>query len=217
MEPLQAPAAGRPSRPRIVAIGASVLVVIALVVTGVLVLGRSTSTGPTGSAPGSSLTGTRWTLVALTADGREILLGPEPQCVLAFDSSTQISLDDGLNAMGGQYQLTATGFSTRTMASTAVGYDGSDPNRVATIAAMDAIAFRENVDVNEVQARRRDDRLVISVGTYRLTFIRAGDAPTPGPVQSTSGAPTEAGRSGPPEAGDASSSAGFSGSASPGQ
>jgi hypothetical protein len=206
----------RPARLRTAALaGASALVVLALVIGGVLIFGRGSSGGHD-TAGGASYAGTSWTLSALTENGTPIQLPAKSDATLAFPSRTDIGLNDSVNYLNGKYDVTSSGFSTHDIATTLAAYGGSDPNVVAMIAAIDAIGYRENAEVNMVDAHRQGGQLVVNAGKYQLTFDRGADvapssqgASTTAPASSANigngarGTDSEAGSS-PPYSGPAS-------------
>jgi hypothetical protein len=87
-----------------------------------------------------------------------------------------------VNALSGRFTKFADGFEVRDVGSTAVGYSGSDPHRVAAIAAFNTLTYGNRDGVTQSSpARNRvvsadETRLVIQAGALRLTFERTGPA-----------------------------------------
>ncbi|MCU1657976.1 MAG: hypothetical protein JWO57_2632, partial [Pseudonocardiales bacterium] len=102
---------------------------------------RSTTSAAALSTSLASLAGTAWRLTAI-ADGTEtIALTNSGRPELDFGHDGTIVLDDTVNTLSAKYTVDDGGITTSDAASTAVAYAGSDPTRVATIAAVDSLVY----------------------------------------------------------------------------
>jgi hypothetical protein len=79
---------------------------------------------------------------------------------------------DGTNVLSGTYTLTATGFTTNIRITTLVAYGNEDRGRLATIAAIGALTDVHSAVPTgvSVSAQRGDQKLLLTVAKYELTF-----------------------------------------------
>ena len=108
----------------------------------------------------------------------------------------QILVSTGVNALSGRFTVSAGGFEVREVGTTFVLYSGTDPQRLAAIAALNTLAYGNREGVTPPRPAHNDvvssdgTRLVIQAGPLRLAFERAGLATTDRPdLPTASGKP----------------------------
>ena len=161
-----------------------------LAVAGLLIAGASacrsapqeeSAPSPTASAI-AAVIGHQWRLTQVTASGRKLDV---PDSLVATFQLTPDGLflaSDSVNALSGAYTATRTGFAVTHTATTLVGYAGTDPTRLAVIAAMNAVLLREG----SVRAETSGSTLTLIAPNYQLSFREAGPAVTHPPPSPTS-------------------------------
>jgi heat shock protein HslJ len=141
---------------------------------GLAACGSATSAKPV--MPG--FTGYVWQVVAISHDAKVTSIPARLQVTLRFSPGGQFGANDSVNFHSGTYRTTGDGFTTSDLSSTLVGYAGRDP---AVLLAVNAIgSFGSGLHAT---VQLTADRLVVSVGSYRLTCQRRGrqaDVPSPG-------------------------------------
>ena len=134
------------------------------------------SAAPANSAsPG--FTGYDWQVVAIGHGGKVTAIPARLGVALQFWPGGQFGANDGINFSSGTYRTTGDGFTADVVAGTANGYAGNDPDISLAIRAM--LSFDGGA---RATVRLTGDRLVVNVGSYTLTSLRAGlptDAPAP--------------------------------------
>lgn len=128
------------------------------------------------SSAASEAVGYRWLLTSVrTADGVIDTAAMAPEAWLDLRSDGELICSDGINALSGGYELTTTGLETHVHGKTLVGYDGRDPERVAVIAAIGALADLTGEDRPVgVAANVVEHELVLVVPECELVLRRAG-------------------------------------------
>ena len=140
--------------------------------TGTVAVDAPVMTG-SGSVPQSTYVGPRWQLVEVSHEGTRHTVPTEVGAWIRFDPSGRLQLNDGVNAASGGFTATPEGFRRTEMASTLVGYAGSDPVRLAVIDGMGAVlGFGPEAEDDVVSARMSSERLVLGVDGYELSFER---------------------------------------------
>jgi heat shock protein HslJ len=115
-----------------------------------------------------------WQVVAISHDGVNTSIPARLQVALQFSRGGRFGGNDSVNTFSGTYRATDGGFTASDLSATAVGYAGHDP---AVLLAVRAIAsFGNGV---RATVKLTADRLVVGVGSYTLTCLRRGFAPTP--------------------------------------
>ena len=132
---------------------------------------------PVGTA--AAYLGRQWRLVSLREGGKTVTVPASYGATVAFGDDGSLLMSDSVNALSGPFTVTADGFSTHSMSSTAVGYAGRDPVRLAVVRAIDAIAFRaDGVDQPvPVRAAVSGAQLLLTAGGYPMAFALVGPAP----------------------------------------
>jgi hypothetical protein len=90
-------------------------------------------------------------------------------------------MSDSVNAISARFTPNADGFEVTDPGTTAVAYGGSDPQRLAAIAAFGCLACgsREGTGHGPAEARVvsiDNERLVLDTGPLQLEFERTGPA-----------------------------------------
>jgi heat shock protein HslJ len=130
--------------------------------------GSSTPPKPTASASSVSAGfAGHWTVVAIGHAGKVTTIPARFNVDLRFSPDGRFTADDPVNSHSGTFRLTDGGFTTSTLASTAVGYVGHDPVILLSQSAM--MAFGNG---DRATAQVTGNRLVVSVGSYTLTCLR---------------------------------------------
>lgn len=140
--------------------------------------------------------GARWLLSSVDADGKHVSVPASYKVTIEFRTDGGLGMSDSVNYFVGHYTPTAAGFITSGIGSTLALYAGDDAIRKIAIAAMETIAYGPMTDGRSAPsvtstAHLTDDRhLVITAASYRLTFVRSGNASTaqqPPPTRTTGG------------------------------
>jgi hypothetical protein len=110
----------------------------------------------------------KWQVEAITVDGTTTLVPPTANAWATFSAEGGVRLHDTANTIGGVFSAVKGGFSVRDASTTLAYYGGPDPVRLLVVAA-----FRAMVVAERVAASVRDDRLTVTVGEFRIVFMRA--------------------------------------------
>jgi heat shock protein HslJ len=153
-----------------------------LALAGVCIAATSLALSACGSATSArsvspGFTGYDWQVVAISHGGKVTSIPARMQVALQFSPGGQFGANDSINFHSGTYRATSDGFTTSDLASTAVGYVGSDPAILLAESAIESFGTGVRATV-----KLTGDRLVVSVGSYMLTCQRGGsqaDAPAP--------------------------------------
>lgn len=171
----------RPSRAAAI-VGAIVAVAAVGVTAGLLETGSS---GP-GLSPrrtatnATSYVGYTWRLTSITTQGQTTAIPDTIRADIAFPPSGLLVLRGAINTVSGRYQITQSGFVPYNLATTLAPTSGAD-----SLETLIEQAFAMDVwEGSEVRAViPTDNKLILSVGAYSMTFERlataAGVAPTP--------------------------------------
>jgi hypothetical protein len=123
------------------------------------------------SAPAGkpAFAGYKWTVVSIGHDGKTTPIPGKFAVYLQFTTDGQFGAHDAVNYHSGSYQATQDGFTTSTLASTAIGYIGRDPVVLLSVPAISAFdgAARAVADVS-------GNTLTVTVGGYTLVARRDG-------------------------------------------
>ena len=143
--------------------------------------GGGTKGPAAGNGPGDLrfLVGTSWTLTSVEQDGHVAVTVPgRLGASVTFDRGGMLSAYDGLNEYRSTYRLvTADKLLVGPATSTAAGYVGHDPARLAAINGIGAM-FRASDQRNSPQAisaHRHAGRLVLAASGY--TLVLGSEAP----------------------------------------
>jgi hypothetical protein len=147
------------------------------------------SPAPTGASPTAPTSdpatvdpfaGSKWKLRSINHDGQDTHVQASLDATIEF-SDGRVLMDDTVNAIGGPYTRTPTGFTLSDLAMTAVGLVGAGPDQALVIQAIHAIG-------GVVTATVGGDAMVLKVPAFTLTFSRDGQVQSYSPQ-----APTESG------------------------
>jgi hypothetical protein len=158
------------------AIGAAVIVGLAV---PAVVSGPATPVPAAGSA---AYVGSAWRLTTVAQGSTTTVIPASVGAVVEFTLKGEIFIFDGVNSVTGSYVKSADGFDVPpNVISTAVGYSGQNPRRLAAITAMDTITGRSGQPgpAKDTVVSVTRTGLIIQAGPYRLTFERAGVAREP--------------------------------------
>ena len=123
-----------------------------------------------GSSSSGGFAGYKWSVVAISHDGKDTPIPAHYNVYLQFAPNGQYGANDPVNYHFGTYRQTGDGFKTSRVAVSLVGYAGPDP---VIVLAMNAISRLD--DVADASARVTGDRLDVVAGGYTLTCQRAGE------------------------------------------
>jgi len=126
--------------------------------------------------------GHRWRLTHVTVTGRNVDVPDSINATIQLTSDGRFLASDSINALSGTYTATRTGFTVTSTATTLVGYAGTDPTKLAVIAAIDAVLGREAA----VAAKTTGTTLTLNAPNYQLTFREEGPAISHPPASATS-------------------------------
>ena len=143
-------------------LAAAALVTLAVTACGGTVGGSSMLTG---------FAGYKWSVVAISHDGKETTIPARYNVHLEFTPSGQFGASDPVNAHGGSYRVTGDGFSTSDVATTLVGYVGKDPVTLLAVAAISSFDDDSSAAVRNLGG----EVIAIAVSGYTLTCQRAGE------------------------------------------
>ena len=143
---------------------------------------RAEQAPSTSSSAIAAIIGRQWRLTQVTASGRKVDVPDSIVATFQLTPDGRFLASDSVNALSGAYTATRTGFSVTHTATTLVGYSGSDPTRLAVIAAMNAVLLREG----SVGAETTGSTLTLIAPSYRLRFREAGPAVSQAPPSPTS-------------------------------
>ena len=141
-----------------------------------LALAACGSVAPASSAP-SGFTGYDWQVSTIAHGGKVTAIPARLEMALQFWPGGQFGANDGVNFYSGTYRTTGNGFTADVVAGTANGYAGNDPDILLSIRTMQSFDGGARATVSLT-----GDRLVVNVGSYTLTCLRASlptDAPAP--------------------------------------
>jgi hypothetical protein len=165
--------------------------VAALLVATSSACGSATQSQPEPSASSSAVAaavGHKWRLTRVTVAGRQVDVPDSIDATFQLTSDGRFGAFDTVNAMSGTYTATRTGFTTTSTGTTAVGYTGTDPTRLAVIASMGAVLGHNSA----VAATTTGATLTLNLANYRrrgptssLTFRDAGPAASQPPPSAT--------------------------------
>jgi hypothetical protein len=144
-----------------------VAVCIAALTAGVLI--AAANLNGSDQAP-NAFVGNRWVLVAVDHAGKHIVVPATPAATIEFSAAGTVVANDSVNMLSGRYESTPSGFVTHDVASTLVGYAGSDEQRLTIIAAVDAMFLTTAGSPVAATARVTGNNLVVDVDGYELTF-----------------------------------------------
>ena len=144
---------------------------LAVVLVTLAVAACGSSGGGAPSAPGAraGFTGYKWTVVAISHDGKQTSVPAHYNVYLQFAPNGQYGANEPVNYHFGTYRSTGDGFTTSLVAVSAVGYIGHDP---VILLAVGAISALDNV--TDASVKLAGDRLKVMAGGYTLTCRRAG-------------------------------------------
>ncbi len=182
---------GRSARWLPAAATAAVVVTIAVVVALFAQSDRTARQPPAGGGnPG--FVGYTWTVANVRGLGHVVNVTPTPvptgidpgfaqsrDASIAFDNAGNLYGWDSVNGFSGTYKLTNDGFGARKVASTAVGYAGTDQTIITL-----QLAFARILAGSDVGAAVDGQTLTLSSGPLNITFHRAGAAPSRTPTPS---------------------------------
>jgi hypothetical protein len=127
-----------------------------------------------GTAGGSSMlagfAGYKWSVVAISHDGKQTSVPARYNVYLQFAPNGQYGANDPVNYHFGTYRQAGDGFKTSLVAVSAVGYAGNDP---VILLSVDAIHGLD--DVADASVKVTGNRLDVVAGGYTLTCQRAGE------------------------------------------
>jgi heat shock protein HslJ len=126
--------------------------------------------------------GHQWRLMRVTVAGSQLDVPDSIDATFQLASDGRFLASDTVNALSGTYTATRTGFTVTSVASTAVGYAGTDRTRLAVIASMDAVLGHHSA----VAAQTSRTTLTLNLANYRLTFGDVGPAVSYPPPSATS-------------------------------
>ena len=118
----------------------------------------------------------------MTASGRKLDVPDSVVATFQVTPDGRFLASDSVNALSGAYTATRTGFTVTDATTTLVGYTGSDPTRLAVIAAMNAVLRPKG----SVRAETTGSTLTLIAPSYQLSFRKAGHALTYPPPSPTS-------------------------------
>jgi hypothetical protein len=127
--------------------------------------------------------GHKWRLTRVTATGGKVDVPDSINATFQLTSDGRFLASDGVNALSGTYTATRTGFTVTSTATTAVGYGGTDPTKLAVITAIDVVLGHEAVGV---AAKTTGTTLTLNAANYQLTFHEEGPAVSHPPPTATS-------------------------------
>lgn len=176
-------------------VGAAGVAVVVPMVAG-------SSPGPDRTAPpaftaSTDYVGSSWRLTSVAEGASSTAIPADIGARMDLLPNGRIFIHDGVNALNGWFTKSADGFEVRDVATTLVGYVGSDPHRLAAIRALNTLA-RGNCDgvtsrpanspprppscpARDTVVSADARRLVVQAGALRLTFERTGPATAPRP------------------------------------
>ena len=162
---------------------AAAAIVLLAVTVALVVARRDTHPAPAGGS--AAFVGYRWDVVAVDSGSTHAGVPPGWNAYIAFGRHGDVMANDALNTLSGTYRVTADGYTVRDMVSTAIGYDGRDPARVAVIFAVDAVLGGSGPHPAPVSAQVHGTRLTLTVPGQTVFLTRAGAAPQPVPASPT--------------------------------
>jgi hypothetical protein len=148
-------------------LGSMILAILAMLA------GCADPTPPSGGSrqPGVPGLGRLWLLTGIAHAGTDVVVPAALRATLQLSADGQFVASDTVNTMSGKFTRTVRGFEVPAAVTTAVGYAGRDPARLAVISAMSAVA-----DGTDVGAAASRTALTLSVKAYVLTFRDVGAA-----------------------------------------
>lgn len=174
--------ARRPARVAAI-VGAVVAVAAVGVAVGLLQAGSPTGSGPTparSAANSASYIGYKWRLTSLTTHGKAIPISIDYPATVAFSPDNTLVIKGPINTLSGRYEITQSGFVPHDLVTTLLPSSGADPVDTAF-----SISTWEGSDVRATSPA--DNTLMLSVGTYTMSFEQVGTTttfPAPSPTHS---------------------------------
>lgn len=177
---------------------AAVSIVAAAGVAVAVSMVTASNAGPDRTGPASTAgayVGSSWRLTNVADGAKSTAIPAEVRARMDLLPDGRILIDNGVDAISGRFTTSADGFEVRDVGTTFVLYGGSDPHRLAAIAALNTLAYGNRDAVTPSRPARNTvvsadgTRLVVQAGALRLTFERAGPATATRPD-----APTVTGR-----------------------
>lgn len=117
----------------------------------------------------TSFAGYKWRVVTIGHDGKSTSIPANKQVYLAFAPNGQFVANEPINTHSGTYKVTPGGFTTGELASSLVGWAGSDP---VVQVSIDAISAFDNGP--RALTRISGNTLTVSVSGYTLVTQRDG-------------------------------------------
>jgi len=165
---------------------AAIMSVVALLVAAASACGSAKQTQRERSASSPAVAagvGHKWRLTRVTATGGKVDVPDSINATFQLTSDGRLLASDGVNALSGTYTATRTGFTVTSTATTAVGYGGTDPTKLAVITAIDVVLGHEAAGV---AAKTTGTTLTLNAANYQLTFHEEGPAVSHPPPTATS-------------------------------
>jgi hypothetical protein len=110
----------------------------------------------------------KWQVEAITVDGTTTLVPSTVNAWATFSAEGGVRLHDTVNTIGGLCSAVKGGFAIRDASTTLAYYSGPDPTWLLVKDAFHAV-----VAAGRVAASVRDNRLTVTVGEFRVVFMRA--------------------------------------------
>jgi hypothetical protein len=154
---------------------------VALAVAGVAAVLTATR-GANGAAgePGNPLSDTRWRVVAVTHHQMRTAI-TSGRVVVDFRADGEFGASDGVNDSSGHWAAAADALRITHVATTLVGYGGTDPAVLAAMRGIGALTSQSDPVVAQLARRAgHDDRLRLIAGTVVLDLVRDGRPPPTG-------------------------------------
>lgn len=162
----------------------AIVSVAALLVAVASACGSAPQARHEGSASSSAIAavvGHKWRLTQVSAADRSVEVPESVDATFQLTSDGRFLASDSVNALSGDYTANRTGFTVTNAATTLVGYGGTDPTRLAVIAAMNGVLLRAGA----VAAKTAGTALTLNAANYQLNFCNAGPAVSPSPPSPT--------------------------------
>jgi hypothetical protein len=133
----------------------------------------------------ASLIGSAWRLTEVKDGSEVITISPRDSTALRFGTDGSLVISDTVNTLTARYTLTRRGFMTSNAATTLVGYDGTDPKRTKTIAAVDEVVYEfargTSLPATQVAVTLNQSDLRLVTRHYQLEYVRTGAYTAPAP------------------------------------
>ena len=154
-------------------------VAVAVPMVGGWIPGPDPTTPPAFMAS-ADYAGSSWRLTSVVEGANSTTIPPDLGARMDLLPDGRIVVENGVNALSGDFTKSADGFEVRDVGSTFVLYGGSDPPRLAAIAALNTLAYgnRDGVTpsgpARDTVVSADGTQLVVQAGPFRLTFERTG-------------------------------------------